>query len=370
MTHKEYNVGFLQRLQVIQSVDSDMLRRGRVLVNISLMLLGLILVGIPISFTSPYPLLSAFTLMAAMLVIGAAIGLARRGWVNVAGWSLVIVIGLAIAIPGIIARDMNAGIFYMILPVLIAGVVLRPSHIWIALAGVAVMVVANYLVLPGEIQQTSEVIWLTVNAPFVFLVVTALSALSSMIAREAFAAASKDRLLAQRAADDLITLNRELEERVSAQTANLRQAFQELEARMAEKDQLVGEIAYQRETIREMSIPVLPVDREVLVMPLIGLLDDERISDVQQQALAAIERTRARQLLLDITGVPIIDSQIAAGIMSVVQAARLLGCVVVLIGVRPEVAQSMVALGADLQGVQTSSDLQTALQRVRKQAAR
>jgi rsbT co-antagonist protein RsbR len=66
-------------------------------------------------------------------------------------------------------------------------------------------------------------------------------------------------------------------------------------------------------------------------------------------------------LLLDITGVPIVDSQVAQGLLTVVQAARLLGAEVVLIGIRPEVAQALVQLGIDLSNVVTNVDLQTAL---------
>lgn len=108
-------------------------------------------------------------------------------------------------------------------------------------------------------------------------------------------------------------------------------------------------------------MPVLPVSRTTLVMPLIGALDGPRLSQVQEQALLAIERLSARRLLLDITGVPVVDRQVAQGLLMVVQAGRLLGASVELIGIRPEAAQSIVALGLDLRGLATFSDLQTAL---------
>ena len=99
-------------------------------------------------------------------------------------------------------------------------------------------------------------------------------------------------------------------------------------------------------------------------MPLIGALDSARLQLVQEQALRSIERTSAQRLVLDITGVPLVDSQVAQGLLAVVQAARLLGAEAVLVGVRPEVAQTMVGLGVALPGLRAYADLQTAVGRL------
>jgi anti-anti-sigma regulatory factor len=154
-----------------------------------------------------------------------------------------------------------------------------------------------------------------------------------------------------------------LEQRVTDRTADLRRALDEVEARAREQELLLAENRQQRETIREMSVPVLPVSDSTLVMPLVGALDTERLQLLQSQALQAIERSPARTLILDITGVPIVDSQVAQGIIAVVQAARLLGAEVLLVGIRPEVAQAIVALGLNLFELQTHNDLQSALSR-------
>jgi rsbT co-antagonist protein RsbR len=113
-----------------------------------------------------------------------------------------------------------------------------------------------------------------------------------------------------------------------------------------------------------MSVPVLPVRSSTLVMPLVGALDSSRLSLMQAQALHAIERSAARHLILDITGVPIIDTQVALGLTQLVHAARLLGASVDIVGVRPEVAQALVGLGVELRDMRTFSNLQTALDRV------
>jgi rsbT co-antagonist protein RsbR len=114
-------------------------------------------------------------------------------------------------------------------------------------------------------------------------------------------------------------------------------------------------------TIHEMSVPVLPVTSAALVMPLVGALDTGRLHLIQERALQAIERNRARHLVLDVTGVPIIDTQVAQGLIEVVQSAQLLGAHSILVGVRPDVAQAIVGLGLDLSNIQTASTLQEAL---------
>jgi rsbT co-antagonist protein RsbR len=170
------------------------------------------------------------------------------------------------------------------------------------------------------------------------------------------------------ALQDALNREQELEQLRAAQertiaerTASLAAALEESAKREARLEQAFAEVEQQRAVVRELSVPILPVSGDTLVMPLVGALDSTRLQDMQQRALGALEHSSARRLLLDITGVPIVDSQVAQGLITVVQAARLLGAEVVLIGIRPEVAQALVQLGIDLTEVRTNVDLQTAL---------
>jgi rsbT co-antagonist protein RsbR len=160
---------------------------------------------------------------------------------------------------------------------------------------------------------------------------------------------------------ELESLRASLEQQVMERTAQLTQALDEVRAQSTAQAALLETLAQQREAIRELSVPVLPLQRGTLAMPLIGALDSGRLRDLQERALAAIQRASARQLLLDITGVPVVDTQVAHGLIGVVQAARMLGTEVLLVGIRPEVAQTIVGLGIDLQRVRTYSDIETAL---------
>jgi PAS domain S-box-containing protein len=111
-------------------------------------------------------------------------------------------------------------------------------------------------------------------------------------------------------------------------------------------------------TLAELSTPLIPINKEVLVMPLIGSLDQARSDGVIQTLLAGITRSRARVAILDITGVPGLDTGSADAILRAAKGARLLGARVVLTGIRPEVAQTLVTLGADLSGIVTRGTLE------------
>lgn len=156
-------------------------------------------------------------------------------------------------------------------------------------------------------------------------------------------------------------INHELEQRVNQRTAELALALEDVKQHAARQAALLAALEQQRDIIREMSVPVLPVGHDTLIMPLVGALDSARLAQVEEQALERLETSRARRLVLDITGVPTVDAQVAQGLVRVVQAARLLGASTTLVGIRPEVAQSIVNLGLDLSHIHTESDLQNAL---------
>jgi anti-anti-sigma regulatory factor len=163
--------------------------------------------------------------------------------------------------------------------------------------------------------------------------------------------------------DELRGIRASLETTVAERTSALQTALDDVRARAEEQAQLFAEIENQRATIQDLSVPVIPVSATTLVMPLVGALDSTRLRQLQAQCLHALEQRAARTLVLDITGVPIVDTQVAQGLLMTVRAARLLGAEVALVGIRPEVAQSIVGLGLELRDVRTFSDLQSALDR-------
>jgi rsbT co-antagonist protein RsbR len=163
--------------------------------------------------------------------------------------------------------------------------------------------------------------------------------------------------------NELQLVHASLEQTIAERTSALQTALNDVESRAAAQARLLAEIDDQRAIIKNLAVPVIPISATTLVMPLVGALDTTRLRQLQEQSLHALERTSARSLIFDITGVPIVDSQVAQGLLMTVQAARLLGAHVTLVGIRPEVAQAIVGLGLDLSDVSTFSDLQSALSR-------
>lgn len=168
-------------------------------------------------------------------------------------------------------------------------------------------------------------------------------------------------LQAQTANSTLVEAQAGLETQVAERTLALQRSLAEAETARSQLAEQLALTERQREVIREMSVPVLPVSDNTLVMPLVGALDSARLIQIQEQALGRLEATRARRLLLDITGVPVIDTQVAQGLLRIAQATTLMGSEVALVGIRPEVAQAIVGLGMDLSSIHTHSDLQGAL---------
>jgi rsbT co-antagonist protein RsbR len=122
-----------------------------------------------------------------------------------------------------------------------------------------------------------------------------------------------------------------------------------------ERERIIRE---QQEAIRELSTPVLQVRERLLILPIIGAIDPQRARQLTEQLLRGIRATRAKVSVLDITGVPYIDSAVANHLVQTVEASRLLGATVIVTGLSPEIAQTLVNIGVDLAKMTTVGDLQ------------
>ncbi len=114
--------------------------------------------------------------------------------------------------------------------------------------------------------------------------------------------------------------------------------------------------------MQEMSTPAIPVHDRVLVMPLIGVVDSERARQFTERLLEGVRRQRAHVVIIDITGVPVVDTVVAQAVVRAAEATRLLGAEVVLVGMRAEVAQTLVTLGLDMAGLSTKANLQMGIE--------
>jgi rsbT co-antagonist protein RsbR len=117
-------------------------------------------------------------------------------------------------------------------------------------------------------------------------------------------------------------------------------------------------IRQQADAIRELSTPVLQVRERLLILPIIGVLDDQRADQLTEQLLGGIRRHRAKVVVIDITGVPEITAEVANHLVQAVDASRLMGAGVIITGLSPEIAQTLVTIGVDLTKMNTVGDLQ------------
>jgi rsbT co-antagonist protein RsbR len=117
-------------------------------------------------------------------------------------------------------------------------------------------------------------------------------------------------------------------------------------------------IRQQADAIRELSTPVLQVRERLLILPIIGVLDDQRADQLTEQLLGGIRRHRAKVVVIDITGVPEITAEVANHLVQTVDASRLMGAGVIITGLSPEIAQTLVTIGVDLTKMNTVGDLQ------------
>ena len=134
-----------------------------------------------------------------------------------------------------------------------------------------------------------------------------------------------------------------MEQLVAERTAELETALNELEAAM------------------EMTAPVIQVWDGVLLLPLVGTLDGERARDVMATALARIEETEALTLIIDISGIPVVDKEVASHLITITRATRLMGCESIISGISPVIAETITELAIDISSIETATTLQNAL---------
>jgi rsbT co-antagonist protein RsbR len=116
-------------------------------------------------------------------------------------------------------------------------------------------------------------------------------------------------------------------------------------------------VSLQRVALQELSAPLIPVMDNITVMPLIGTIDTERAKFIMENLLDGVIKHHAEVVLIDITGVPVVDTMVAHHIIQAAEAVRLIGSTCILVGIRPEIAQTIVNLGIDLSKFPTKSSL-------------
>lgn len=140
----------------------------------------------------------------------------------------------------------------------------------------------------------------------------------------------------------------------SVYTISLNAAISISDAMIAERER---RIAAQASQLRETSTPIIPIYEGIFVLPLVGSMDSHRAAQVIEMLLQRVSDTRAAVVIIDITGVPVVDTGVAHYLLQASRAVRLLGAEVILVGIGPDIAQTIVQLGIDLSDIVTQADL-------------
>ncbi|MEI8166791.1 MAG: STAS domain-containing protein [Chloroflexales bacterium] len=308
---------------------------------------------------SEHAALEALALLAGAVVLflsGAV--LARAGHVRLAtliviGVSIVTSLGLIVLNPTTPSLP-----FFLILAILLASVLLPPAQIWAVLP---ICLVSNFLAhATFSPERRADPIWFETlsNSSLLMIGVALIGYLGARSIRVAMHETQTARAEAEAAIHNLAASNALLETRVEERTSALHQIADEYRAAAAElKTSLQAQQALDQ-LVAEMSIPVIPIRAGTLVVPLVGNIDSQRADQILSTILSHVERAHAHTVVLDVTGIAMIDTHVAAGLLRVVQATRLMGAQTILAGIRPEVAQSLVGLGADLSDLHTVATLQ------------
>jgi rsbT co-antagonist protein RsbR len=324
------------------------------------------LIGLPTTVVTVQGTGSLFTIIIYSLMIvltGSALLLLRRGHFALAVKLAVVgqIAALGFVVLAVGFQNSQAVLLAFAVPTALAGLALGRSGTLLA-AGLSSSLIAATGLLEAfaprlvDFMPLAAVSPLTITASFILLI----TVLSLFLDR--FGSLLREALTdATTRGQELERLRIGLEDTVAARTAALQQALQDVGQREARLTQTLTDLHTSQQTIRELSAPVLPVLPGVLVAPLIGVLDSDRASFLADNVLTMVEREHAGQVIFDITGVPIVDTQVAQVLIQTAAAVRLLGAQTLLVGIRPEVAQTIITLGLDFAAVPTYPNLQEAI---------
>ncbi len=235
----------------------------------------------------------------------------------------------------------------LLAPVVLVGLTMKRQALWIA-CGAVILSVASITLGSTYLPQWFGFVVLPPAGPFTFIAGYTLVVVVIGLILDRFGGVLQEAL--KRAYDrerDLETLRASLEQTVAERTASLQRT--------------IDDLSKARDTVRALSAPALPVLPGVLVLPLIGAFDTPRIAELNDTALRAVDQRRAKVVIFDVTGIALLDTATAQALLQTAAAVRLLGAESWLVGLRAEIAQTIVGLGVDLKAFRTYATLENAI---------
>lgn len=256
-------------------------------------------------------------------------------------------------------RTQGGLVMMLVVPIVLAGLLLGRRSLFALIAISSAVFVA---VLLAEVYRAPWIGIVQMNPLPTLLISFAITMSMLGLFFDRFGLSLRQALAATSSREqELERLRASLEHTVAERTSALATALRGVEQREAVLARTHSELQTSNTALQGMSAPVLPVLPGVLVAPLIGAIDQARAAHFTTNVLEAVERGDNRHVIMDVTGVPEIDTSVAQAVLQTAAAVRLLGSQVVLVGVRPEVAQTLVTLGIDLKALSPYLDLQDAV---------
>lgn len=347
---------WLDWLLTVNSPDENIRRRGRNIIYIILGLLVLMLfIAVAWTIITPVSIIFVFATVLPTLTYFGMLVLVRRGYVDTAA-VIIFMMQLTVSVYILTSSfEQPWSVMMLITPLLFASVSLRAWQIWIAFIAIAI---ARVFINTQTRDTTTDILIFQI---ITFAVFTLMLFLGTRSLEQSLQQSDELRHVAEGSSNALAAANDNLEQAVNNRTADLQHALSDVRERELRLTQTLQKLSVSQELVRSLSAPIIPILPSVIVVPLAGILDGEQAQRLMQQVLERISAQRSRDLILDITGVPIMDSHVANVVIQIAQAVKLLGTRTLLVGVRPEVAQTLVALNIEFGDLEVFADLQDAV---------
>lgn len=358
-----------QSLWHINHQNEEIQQRGKNLIILALTLVAMVVLLDLRALATPNPLRAIMLNMPPLIISLLVIGIARVGRVYIAAGLMVGSGIFTIVLVPLINPQSSLGLFYLIIPLLMASVTFPLRGLVVTMVGMITLLIIIALRMPSDpISITPSLILINIGVVVVFTGFFAL--LGSISTTQTLRAMRQSRDELAQAKITLEQLNASLEQRVAERTAALQVTLQTQQEQARNLQAALAKEEHLRALLADVSLPIIPVHEDVLVVPFVGSLDNDRIAQLLQRVLARIETQQVRAVLLDITGISVVDTYVAQTFVQMARAIRLLGAEVLLVGIRPEVAQSLVSLGANLSEIVTEQTLHRGLEYIERRLLR
>lgn len=341
----------LSKLLAPRSTDEVLARKEHIL-NIVVVTMGalsalnVLISGLAMAMGAAVSFFSLILSIVTIILCALAYWMGQRGWIKLAGYIPALSIwGGATSVLLFGGWHSQAAVGYVLSVVLATFLSGGVGGTLIVLLSLASYLGAGYLFYHGYLADLLPpgIASLPHNTFILGVTLVAAAVLVYLIDRQLTAIAAQRLRMARERADELEQLLKEREELIAG-----------LEEMVRQRERLSA-------ALRESAAPVLPILEGLIVIPLIGPLDPQRVERLLDNLLRGVAAHKASYVLLDITGVPTVDEEAAQGLLKAIDGARLLGSKCVLVGVRPTVARELVMSGVDLADTPSYSTLREGL---------